>query len=94
MRPSACGSALSRRITEHPARAMRMGACDFVTKPFRLAAMRESVTRAVQRGQMARELRASGRSAERLRTELDGLLHQRQNPLQLLCQGNRCRTGA
>ena len=50
--------------------ALRLGACDYLTKPFDLAAMREAVATAMQRNSLAEQLSLNSRRLRELEAEL------------------------
>lgn len=50
--------------------ALRLQACDYITKPFDLATMRQAVARALERRRLARELRANADRLQALQNEL------------------------
>lgn len=50
--------------------ALRLQACDYITKPFDLATMRQAVARALERRRLARELQANADRLQALQNEL------------------------
>jgi|YelNatPaOPRAMG01_1025707.scaffolds.fasta_scaffold00847_27 signal transduction histidine kinase len=50
--------------------ALRLQACDYITKPFDLATMRQAVATALERRRLARELRANADRLQALQAEL------------------------
>ena len=50
--------------------ALRLGACDYLTKPFDLATMREAVATAMQRNSVAEQMRLNSRRLRELEEEL------------------------
>lgn len=50
--------------------ALRLGACDYLTKPFDLSTIRESVAKAIERHTISREIAANNERLQQLQTEI------------------------
>ena len=58
--------------------ALRLGACDYLTKPFDLATMRAAVAKAMQRHALAEELLANNEKLKELQHDIEGFEAQRE----------------
>src|SRR5579863_2328477 len=51
--------------------ALRLGACDYLNKPFDISTMRKAVANAVERRSLGEEIRNNGRQLQELQKELE-----------------------
>ena len=59
--------------------AMRLGACDYVTKPFDVTIMRNAVAKAMEQHEVARQIRRNNQRLEELKKEVGNLAQQKES---------------